>query len=238
MTVTYAPLESKAGFLSPDFSVDSSGNLIAHSIQANSFTSDGSAITFGNISLEDNYEANVFVDSSISTVNNGLLRIATDVSLSEGTSKFDLTAKDLYAASLSSTLGSLTIETVDAPLYLKSNFRTTVQTSPLRFADFDNTTRADITPLFGDVIYNSSTNSLNFYNGSAWRNIGGMGDIIINNATITAGTAQDISIIPQTGGEVIFNDITINNLPTENKHGTRKDYVDRKIAAFAIAFGA
>jgi hypothetical protein len=33
-------------------------------------------------------------------------------------------------------------------------------------------------------------------------------------------------------------DITINNQPTEIYHATRKDYVDTKISAFAIAFGA
>jgi hypothetical protein len=33
-------------------------------------------------------------------------------------------------------------------------------------------------------------------------------------------------------------DITINNQPTEVYHATRKDYVDTKISAFAIAFGA
>ena len=238
MTVIYSPLESKAGFVSPNFSVDSEGNLIALSVQASSFTSDGTTITLGNILLEDNYFANVFVDSSIGTVNNSLLRFTTNVSLSEGLVKYDLTAKDLYAFKLKSPLGSLTIESEDAPVNLKSNFRTAVQSSPLRFADFDNVTRATITPLFGDVIYNSDTNSLNFYNGTAWKNINSMGDIVVNGTTITAGTAQDISIIPQTGGEVIVDDLTINNLPTENKHGTRKDYVDRKIAAFAIAFGA
>ena len=240
MTVTYAPLESKAGFASPNFSVDQTGNLVAQSIQADSFTSSGTSITLGNIALADNYFANDFVDSSIGTVNNSLLRFTTNVELSinNGQDKFDLTAKDLYAFSLTSPSGSLTIETTDAPLYLKSNFRTTLQQSPLRFADFDNTTRASITPLFGDVIYNTDTNSLNFYNGTGWKSINSMGNITVNGTTITAGTGEDISIIPQTGGKVIFDDITINNQPVLNEHGTRKDYVDRKIAAFAIAFGA
>jgi len=34
------------------------------------------------------------------------------------------------------------------------------------------------------------------------------------------------------------DDITINNSPTEVFHATRKDYVDNRISAFAIAFGA
>ena len=42
MTVTYKPLESNAGFKSPDFTVDSTGNLIATSISSiNPLTIDG-----------------------------------------------------------------------------------------------------------------------------------------------------------------------------------------------------
>ena len=39
-------------------------------------------------------------------------------------------------------------------------------------------------------------------------------------------------------GTLEVTDITINNQPTEIYHATRKDYVDNKISAFAIAFGA
>lgn len=45
------------------------------------------------------------------------------------------------------------------------------------------------------------------------------------NASVT----NDISI----GG-----DVSINNAPSLNSHATRKDYVDARISAFAIAFGA
>ena len=39
-------------------------------------------------------------------------------------------------------------------------------------------------------------------------------------------------------GSSDFTDISISNQPTQNSHATRKDYVDNKISAFAIAFGA
>jgi hypothetical protein len=55
------------------------------------------------------------------------------------------------------------------------------------------------------------------------------------------GVTQDITV----GGELsiagdlsVNGDISINDLPTESNHATRKDYVDSRVAAFAIAFGA
>lgn len=39
-------------------------------------------------------------------------------------------------------------------------------------------------------------------------------------------------------GDVTASDISSTNLPTTATHLTRKDYVDAKIAAFSIAFGA
>jgi len=41
-----------------------------------------------------------------------------------------------------------------------------------------------------------------------------------------------------TGTVTVTGDVGITNLPTEQTHATRKDYVDARVAAFAIAFGA
>jgi len=238
MTINFTPLESKYGFKGPGFSVDATGNLIATSVQASSFTSDGAAITLGNIVLQDNFIANEFVDSSIGTVDNSDLHFSTNLVLQEGTIKYDLTAKDVYLQKVVGVQGNLTIETVDAPIFLKTNFRVTIQSSPLRLAEYAETDRDDIIPAAGDLVFNLDTSSINFYNGSGWKNINSMGNITVTGTTISAGPAEDISIIPQTGGTVIVNDLVINNLPVENEQATRKDYVDRRIAAFAIAFGA
>ena len=238
MTINLTPLESKYGFKAPGFSVDTSGNLIATSVQASSFTSDGAAITLGNIVLQDNFVANQFVNSSISTVDGSDLHIGTNLVLEEGTIEYDITAKDLYIKKILASQGNLTIETTDAPLFLKTNFRVTVQSSPLRLAEFEQADRDDIIAAAGDLVFNSDTNAINFYTGVAWKNINSMGNISVTNTTMSAGPAENISIIPQTGGNVIVNDLVINNLPIENEQATRKDYVDRRIAAFAIAFGA
>jgi hypothetical protein len=37
---------------------------------------------------------------------------------------------------------------------------------------------------------------------------------------------------------IAVNDVTINNIPTELYHATRKDYVDSRISALSIALGA
>lgn len=238
MTINLTPLESKFGFKAPGFSVDATGNLIATSVQASSFTSDGAAITLGNIVLQDNFIANQFVDSSIGTVDGSDLHFSTNLVLQEGTIKYDLTAKNVYLQKIVSSQGNLSIETTDAPIFLKTNFRVTVQTSPLKLAEYLEADRDDIIPAAGDLVFNTDTSSINFYNGSSWKNINSMGNISITNTTISAGPTEDISIIPQTGGTVIVNDLVINSLPIENEQATRKDYVDRRIAAFAIAFGA
>ena len=238
MTINLTPLESKYGFKAPGFSVDASGNLIATSVQASSFTSDGAAITLGNIVLQDNFVANEFVNSSIGTVDGSDLHISTNLVLENDTIEYDITAKNLYIQKILASQGNLSIETTDAPIFLKTNFRVTVQSSPLRLAEFEQADRDDIIPATGDLVFNSDTSAINFYNGSSWKSINSMGNISVTNTTISAGPAEDISVIPQAGGTVIVDSLVINNLPVDNEQATRKDYVDRRIAAFAIAFGA
>jgi hypothetical protein len=63
--------------------------------------------------------------------------------------------------------------------------------------------------------------------------------------TITAPTSNITTINSTTGNidtvnatVVDVDDVTINNLPVQTYHATRKDYVDSRVTAFAIAFGA
>jgi len=49
-------------------------------------------------------------------------------------------------------------------------------------------------------------------------------------------TVQGHAII--TNDATIGGDLTLNNTPSLSNHATRKDYVDARISAFAIAFGA
>lgn len=238
MGVLQKQLTSTSGFRSPSFSVDGNGNLSAASVQASSFTSDGAAITLGNIILQDNFVANQFVNSSIGTVDGSDLHIGTNLVLEANTIEYNITAKDLYIKKIIASQGNLSIETTDAPIFLKTNSRVTVQSSPLRLAEFEETDRDDILPAAGDLVFNSDTSAINFYNGTGWKSINSMGNISVTDTTISAGPAEDISIIPQLGGTVIVDSLVINNRPVNNEQATRKDYVDRRVAAFAIAFGA
>jgi len=57
-----------------------------------------------------------------------------------------------------------------------------------------------------------------------------------SNITTMNSTTGNITTVNAT--EVDVDDITINNLPVQTYHATRKDYVDSRVTAFAIAFGA
>ena len=77
--------------------------------------------------------------------------------------------------------------------------------------------------------------------GSTAPALGTFTDVVADSLEITGITTlnslyvnYDVLVV----GTVEVTDITINNQPTEIYHATRKDYVDNKISAFAIAFGA
>ena len=57
-----------------------------------------------------------------------------------------------------------------------------------------------------------------------------------SNITTMNSTTGNITTVNATAVDV--DDITINNSPVEIYHATRKDYVDSRITAFAIGFGA
>jgi hypothetical protein len=58
------------------------------------------------------------------------------------------------------------------------------------------------------------------------------GELSVQGSLIVTGTTT------LTGTMAISGDIELGLPPTSSTHATRKDYVDAKIAAFAIAFGA
>lgn len=72
----------------------------------------------------------------------------------------------------------------------------------------------------------SSTNFLSITNGQ----------IIINSIGI--GTIDNIDLGQTTPRQAAFTTATSTTQPSASNHLTRKDYVDTKISAFSIAFGA
>jgi hypothetical protein len=265
MTVNYLPLESEYGFKSTGFTVDVLGNLTARTITATESSGGGGGptISIGNFS---------FTGSNIDTVDSSGITFVTGVTFdSDIAVENDLRVRNKIIANssvsasefLSTGVGTPTISSV-TNIELDADIAVIIKSSPLRLASLSTTQRNSLTAVPGDVIYNSTTSDLNFYNG-AWRSL--TGNITFNGSTIsTSATSQNITISPQTGGAVIItspttgtlNNITIgnttpaaatftaatadsmilNNLPTTTASATRKDYVDNRITAFAIAFGA
>lgn len=66
--------------------------------------------------------------------------------------------------------------------------------------------------------------------------IGTFTDLNSNNMTVLVD--MTVSGTMSVTGTADFEDIEITNQPTLPSHATRKDYVDAKISAFSIAFGA
>ena len=60
----------------------------------------------------------------------------------------------------------------------------------------------------------------------------------IDNIAIGATTPATAAFTTVTATDATVDNVSINNQPTDAGHATRKDYVDNKISAFSIAFGA
>lgn len=58
------------------------------------------------------------------------------------------------------------------------------------------------------------------------------GDTIVTQDMTVGGT------LTVGGNTSIVGNVTITNVPTQDSHATRKDYVDSRATAFAVAFGA
>lgn len=220
MAVNYNPLKSEYGFESPNFSVDISGNIDSNNISAtvvtvSSVVSSAPQLTIGNF---------IFEDSTISTSDNTNI-IFNNVEIT------NLESTDITVLS---DFNSTNIRSIDE-IELDSATRVTIKNSPLKLKSYTTTQRNALSAIAGDVIYNTTETTLNYYTDS-WKSIG-TGDIVINGTTITAGSNSNITIDPQGTGIVIVNDLQINNAPVEVYHATRKDYVDRTITALAIALG-
>lgn len=88
----------------------------------------------------------------------------------------------------------------------------------------------------GDInISNSSTSYIRIQGG-----IGNIDNITIGASGPADGNFTSLNVGPgdSTGELTVDGDIYITNTPTLSSHATRKDYVDARVSAFAIAFGA
>ena len=246
MTVNYSAFESVYGFRGTNFSVDVNGIITASSLVVDSIELGGTSLDLGNF---------VFSGSNINTNDDSEITFLTDSVAFSG----NITALSGSITALSYT-GSALINT-EGEIELDSSDRIVIKNSPLQVFSITQDDRNLLVPKLGDIVYNTTTNDINYYAGTEllgkWRSLS-TGDITFNGSTISAGLGQDISITTQSSGNiniignnltitgstvelvgtVTMGDLEITNTPTQNNHATRKDYVDARISAFAIAFGA
>lgn len=122
-------------------------------------------------------------------------------------------------------------------------------TGSLEIGAYTTTQRDALTATNGQVIYNSETNKLEFYNGS-WISTGAadIANFQFTNNTITTSVTGNIIITPSAGQSLVTTDLEadsittddaiINNDPISANNAANKGYVDRISAALAIALGS
>lgn len=167
-----------------------------------------------------------FVNNSILTTNQNLTEILYGIATNE----------------IDSIGNSLT---VNAP---QVNF-----TGTIKLASFTTVERNDLSASDGVVIFNTTTDKIEFFNGNWFSLPNGFGNFQFTSNTITATSAGDITITPPTGDSLVTTNFeadsiaaetisvdsaTINSIPTQATDVTNKRYVDRTSVALAIALGS
>lgn len=119
----------------------------------------------------------------------------------------------------------------------------------LAIGSYTTSQRDDLTAVNGQVIYNSETNKLEFYNGN-WISTGAadIANFQFTNNTITTSVTGNIIITPSAGQSLVTTDLEadsittddaiINNDPISANNAANKGYVDKISAALAIALGS
>lgn len=214
MAATFNPFKSDHGFESPGFVVSPTGNVTIS----------------GELNIPNEISAQQIFIQGIPLLEN----IDSTVSLANEIKNSQLTG-----------LGVLEKLEVDGDVYIgvsSTNFITidngTIVVTSSETGSLDNmevglNTPADAAFLNVDIGNLSDNKTLSLY-GTA--NINGTANITtgtVTTLTSTTGTIDNLST-----EEITADDVTINNVPVELNHATRKDYVDNRITAFSIAFGA
>lgn len=244
MTVSFKPLRTENGFQSPGFTVDASGNVeIDGTLTVNSpieVTDEINAIQLlvENVPLTENNGTGLSTSiltshlTTLGTLDN--LNVSGNVELTDNTSFLVLSIVNGEIAVTSKTVGS--IDNVDIGLVTPglANFKDVNIGTALVPAILDVTGSIDLTgtltvsvsaniPIIVSTSVDATTLTTTTINADIG-NIDAVNATSVNADTLTSDTLQ-------------ADDITINNQPTQLFHATRKDYVDNRISAFAIAFG-
>jgi len=225
MTITFLPLRSTHGFQSPGFSVSPTGKLSISSGETQVFNDQvdineslyvSDQIYINNVPLLD------LTDPLINKLNSAitessLTRLATlqelnvdgDVGIEDGSGNVNISIVSGIVEITSTTVGSIDNFDIGQTTPGDATFNTVIVNNTLNVAGTVTMTESLSLPTGNITTVNSTTGNIT----------------TVNSTTINT----DIMVV---------DDITINNTPVELYHATRKDYVDNRITAFSIAFGA
>lgn len=209
MSINYLPLESKSGFKSPGFFVNENGDL----------TVDG-AVLF-------NSQLNVAPDFAV----NGVLIIdSTDSIVALGDQIKHSSLVKLGVLENLSIDGDFTVAQGSTPYVSIVNGHVEIN-SVASVGSIDNIDIGLKDP--GDANFKS----VNIGPGDSTGELSVQGNVSITlDLTVTGDITGSGNIT--TSGDMSASDITVSNTPTASNHATRKDYVDARATAFAVAFGA
>jgi len=225
MAAIFSPLRSTHGFQSPGFLVSPTGQLTITSgetqifndrVDINSDLYVADQIYINSVPLLD------LTDPLVNKLNSAitesfLTRVSTlqelnvdgDVNIEDGAGNVNISIVNGTITIDSTNLGSLDNVAIGQTIPADATFNV---------VNINNTLTVS-----GDVTFITSVN-------------GPTGNITTVNSTTGNITTVNSTTINTDVIEV--DDITINNTPVELYHATRKDYVDNRVTAFSIAFGA
>jgi len=245
MTATFKPLRSDYGFESPGFSVSPTGQLTINSgsslelndrVDINDSLYVSTQIYIDNIALLD------LTDPAVNKLGSGItesyltkldtlqeLAVQGNLDIQDMGSNSNIDITNGVIIINSTTLGSLdNIEigqTTPADAYFNnveigsvSNPSSLIIEGTLSVSD-----SASIPTITNTTITSTTANFT-------------IGNIVTVNSTTVNATTGNVDTVNSSA--IDADDITITNRPAQANHATRKDYVDNKISAFAIVFGA
>ena len=129
------------------------------------------------------------------------------------------------------SLGTLTALTVEGNVTI-SDGQVLITSDTL--GTLDNVDIGNTTPAAGTFTELTATDSVSLTPTA----VGAIDNIEIGLTTPAQAEFTEVTATDITVDELASDNVTVNLEPTNINHATRKDYVDRRIAAFSIAFGA
>jgi len=235
MSASFKPLRSTHGFQSPGFLVSPTGKL--------TITSGETQVFNDRVDINDSLyvETQIYIDNvplldltdplvnklNSAITESSLTRLATlqelnvdgDVNIEDGSGNVNISIISGQIVIDSVTVGSIDNIDIGQNTPGDATFNEVTVNNTLAVSGITTLSTSVASPIGNITTVNSTTGNITTVNSTT--------------GNITTVNATDVN-----SDEITVDDITINNTPVELYHATRKDYVDNRITAFSIAFGA